>query len=108
MSTEKSEWCVIKGSGKRAHRACVNAFNNTIQCGMEDKTGCKDPECALHDAEQLARDRRYEVDQALRPIHIKLFRATAWPHPLGVGDSGADALILQFAEQIARQYPTLY
>ena len=103
-----SKWCTIKSSGKRAHRACVDAFNNTIQCGMDDKTGCKDPACALHDSEQLARDRRYVVEQALRPIQVELFRAAAWPHPLGTGDSIVGDLVWQFTDQLARQFPSLY
>lgn len=100
-------WVTIRKTGQRAHKACVDAFNETMQCGIDRGHMCLDEACALHDQDEVMRRRRERQNAALNPIIRDLCTRIAWPHPLATSDGLGSDLILQFADQLAAQFPTL-
>lgn len=44
---EIMDWVVMKLSGRRAHKACVNTFNETMHCGMDRGSDCACQACGM-------------------------------------------------------------
>lgn len=68
------KWCTLK-SGRRAHRACVDAHNEAIQHGIDRGLVCIDPACAMHDVEEVARHAHVAAKEAATGEHSRLYWA---------------------------------